>query len=323
MNWRSGRDGSLSAFEADAICVCPIARLHCPCVFVANDAAASGNPIGIDKSCTTVRHLPLRRFRRHSHLPMTEPNPKRRKTRAPSLQSASAIAHFDREDAVTLLVGAEKRELLAHADYIAFSSACFKAALRKEWLEGQTRTVPLPVESYEDMTTYLRYIYSAQLPCRLDVHQLNQQPTAGDNETIQSAYTALSEFYVLGHRLMDDAVRKAAVTEIHYMFVRCLHRLFSGSLYTPGPGSIDIIWNGTLEGDPARRLIIDIHIKCPRDLSQFSEFDPVFLFDLAQAYTQKSIAYEARGVDRTATLNVDDYTVWKSNTLAGPKTPVQ
>jgi hypothetical protein len=239
------------------------------------------------------------------------------------LQSASAIAHFDKGDAVTLLVGPEKRELLAHADYIAFSSDFVKAALKKEWLEGQTRTVPLPVESYEDMTTYLRYIYSSQLPCQLDVHKLSQQPTADDNETIQNAYTTLAEFYILGHRLMDDAVRNAAVTEIHYMFVRCFHRLFSGSLYTPGPPSIDIIYNGTLEGDPARRLMIDIHIKCPRDLNQFSEFDPAFLFDLAQAYTQKSIAYEARGVDRTATLNVNDYTVWKSNTLTGPKTPVQ
>jgi hypothetical protein len=89
---------------------------------------------------------------------MTGPNSKRRKTRASSLQSASATAHFDKGDAVTLVVGPEKRELLAHADYIAFSSDFSKAALKKEWLEGQTRTVPLPVESYEDMTTYLRYI---------------------------------------------------------------------------------------------------------------------------------------------------------------------
>jgi hypothetical protein len=254
---------------------------------------------------------------------MTGPNSRRRKTRAPSLQSASATAHFDKGDAVTLVVGPEKRELLAHADYIAFSSDFFKAVLKKEWLEGQTRTVPLPVESYEDMTTYLRYIYSAQLPCRLDVHQLNQQPMADDNETIQNAYTTLANFYVLGHRLMDDAVRNAAVTEIHYMFVRCFHRLFSGNLYTPGPSSVDVIYNGTLEGDPARRLMIDIHIKCPRDLNQFSDFDSGFLFDLAQAYTQKPIAYEARGVDRTATLNLDDYRVWKRSTLASPKIAVQ
>jgi hypothetical protein len=126
----------------------------------------------------------LPRLLQRSHFPMTEPNAKRRKTKAPSLQSASATAHFDKEDAITLLVGPEKRELLAHADYIAFSSDFFKAALKKEWLEGQTRTVPLPVESYEDMTTYLKYIYSAQLPVQLDVHQLNQQPAADDNETI-------------------------------------------------------------------------------------------------------------------------------------------
>jgi hypothetical protein len=122
---------------------------------------------------------------------------------------------------------------------------------------------------------------------------------------------------------MDDAVKDAAVTEIHYMFVRCFNRLFSGSLYTPEPSSVGVIYHGTLEGDPARRLLINIHINCPRDLSQFSEFNPGFLFDLAQAYTQKSIVYEARGVDRTASLDLGNYTVWMSSTFANPKAPVQ
>jgi hypothetical protein len=122
--------------------------------------------------------------------------------------------------------------------------------------------------------------------------------------------------------LTDDAVSNAAVTEIHYMFVRCFHRLFSGSLYIPGPSSVDVIYNGTLEGDPARRLMIDIYIKCPRDLNQFLDFDSGILFDLAQAYTQKSLVYEARGVDRTASLDLGNYTVWKSSTLSSPRTPV-
>jgi hypothetical protein len=42
---------------------------------------------------------------------------------------------------VTLLVGPDEQEMTVHGDRLACNSAYFKAALRDEWLEGQTRVI--------------------------------------------------------------------------------------------------------------------------------------------------------------------------------------
>lgn len=59
----------------------------------------------------------------------------------------------------TLLVGPEEHRVVAHKSNLSLRSAFFKAALRKEWIEGQTRTVKLPDEQRDVVAQYLDYIY--------------------------------------------------------------------------------------------------------------------------------------------------------------------
>jgi hypothetical protein len=55
---------------------------------------------------------------------------------------------FDKDKAVTLVVGEEpgKYELLVHAGRIFANSEFFKTALKREWLEGQTRTINITAD---------------------------------------------------------------------------------------------------------------------------------------------------------------------------------
>lgn len=71
---------------------------------------------------------------------------------------------FDQDDAVTLLVGPTEHAILTHGNFISRRSEFFKAVLKKEWAEGQTRTIKLPDEDPQAVTHYLSYVYTKCLP---------------------------------------------------------------------------------------------------------------------------------------------------------------
>ena len=64
-------------------------------------------------------------------------------------------------------------------------------------------------------------------------------------------FVPLAKLYVLGHRMMDDAVKKAVVRELHRISAKCL----CGSCI-PDFETVNIIYSGTMEGDPIRSLLI-------------------------------------------------------------------
>jgi hypothetical protein len=203
-----------------------------------------------------------------------------------SSQSVTAALHFDKGDSVTLIVGPEKRELLVHANYIARNSAFFKTALKKEWREGQTRTINLPTYDYETMTSYLKFVYGIQLSVEVESDQLRtcREPTADQLKNLQAAYLSFAKLYVLGCRLMDNTFKDAAITRIFKLFQTYNTWSTADSLFSPGPVSVNTIYDETLESDPARRLMVDMYMLHPQDLS--SEYDAGFLLDLAQGLSK-------------------------------------
>lgn len=56
----------------------------------------------------------------------------------------AAPSSFDKTDLVTLLVGPNEHEIAVYGIFLTRSSEFFKAALKKEWVEGQTRVIKLP-----------------------------------------------------------------------------------------------------------------------------------------------------------------------------------
>ena len=184
--------------------------------------------------------------------------------------------HSDKGEAVTLIVGEEKQEMLVNACHISKNSEFFRTALKKEWLEGQTRTITLPVDDPKIVTQYLNFTYSGELPSEPGEEG---SPRDWSTERLLRTYKHLADLYTVGVRLLDDAVRNAVNKQILQ-----LHKILEVG---PGEDSIDIIYKGTSEGDPARRLMVDIYLSwADRDCLD-KEADPAFLFDVAQALFQK------------------------------------
>lgn len=159
-----------------------------------------------------------------------------------------AGCHFDKGDSVALIVGPEKRELLVHANYISRRSAFFEASLKKEWLEGQTRTVALPEDDYDVVTGYLKFIYSG----RLDTPLVHVSTTNHTKEEHTAQFLELAKLYVLGNKLIDDDVKTAIIRELHGFFVECCAMKHCHCL--PDHRFFNTIYSGTTTTDPLRML---------------------------------------------------------------------
>lgn len=183
---------------------------------------------------------------------------------------------FGKDEAVTLIVGEEKHEMLVHANHISRNSEFFRAALKKEWLEGQTRIMTLPVDDPKTVTHYLNFTYNGRLPA-----EPGEEGPIIDwaTPTLLRTHKYLAELYALGVRLLDDAVRNAVNKQILQ-----IHRIWE---IAPGEDSIDIIYKGTSERDPARRLMVDIYLSWANGDCLDKEADPAFLFDVAQELFRK------------------------------------
>jgi hypothetical protein len=183
------------------------------------------------------------------------------------------IMHFDKGEAVTLIVGEEKQEMLVHANYISSNSDFFKTALKKEWTEGQTRTITLPVDDPKTVTHYLYFTYSGKLPSA-HITTPAAKTLAGTNAT------NLARLYVFGGRLMDDVIRKAVFDEII--------RISQVTMVYPGQPTVSIVYEGTPEGDPARKMLVNMYASVASRDWISTVYNPVFLFDLAQELLHKA-----------------------------------
>jgi hypothetical protein len=174
---------------------------------------------------------------------------------------------------VTLVVGEEKHEILVHANCISSNSEFFKTALKKEWLEGQTRTITMPVDDPKTLRHYLYFTYSGKLPTTHIAVSIVR-------ELVRASTVDLARLYILGGRLLDDVVRKAVIEE--------LIRIPQLTKTYPGQLAVSIIYEGTPEGDPARKLLVNTYAVNARSEWVHTGYNPVFLLDLAQEFLRKA-----------------------------------
>lgn len=117
-----------------------------------------------------------------------------KKTPAEAMASAS-FAEFSFEGAVTLLVGRSEQKMLAYSSHLIRDSQFFAAAMKKEWVEGQTRTIKLPEEDRATIAHYLSCLYTGKI--------FTEDITATVGDGIESCFQLLSSLYVCGERFID------------------------------------------------------------------------------------------------------------------------
>jgi hypothetical protein len=198
---------------------------------------------------------------------------------------AAGVFDFNNEDLVTLLVGPEQKTIVVHGTYSEF----FKAALKKEWIEGQTRTITLLEKCPEVLAHYMSFTYSKDLSTKSIPY--NEQ------SDFDHSYQLLATLYVYGERFINPTIQKAVIKEIFRLIdVEDI----SGSSWAPSADEVNIIYRGTLENSPARRLMIDLHLSRGHKGWICEKLEPAFLVDLAKAFYDRRLEGEI-------TLELGDY----------------
>jgi hypothetical protein len=162
---------------------------------------------------------------------------------------------FTTDNLVTLDVGPSHHKIIVHTHSITRNSEFSSAALGKKRIESQTRTIELPEEISEHMEYYCDYLYSGELPTKDFINR-------HDGDFMEPSFELLANLYVLGERRMDTKLRNVVVHEI--LRIQILPLItglsFGATVPVPPTTAVNIIYQGTPEGSPARRLMIDMVI---------------------------------------------------------------
>jgi hypothetical protein len=132
------------------------------------------------------------------------------------------------------------------------------------------RAVTLLDEEAQTFRTYLHWLYTGNV----------DHIIAGGNGTIE-----LSKAYVLGEKLIDPNFQNAVLDRI-------VQRTKGPEGRAPGPTAVSIIYDGTPEGSPARRLMVDFCSYCANgqwmNIERLSRHVPAeFMDDLVAALVAK------------------------------------
>jgi len=207
----------------------------------------------------------------------------------------STTSSYDEQDMVTLLVGTEERRLLAHGSHLALCSDFFKAALKKEWAEGQTRTVKLSDERPEIVAQYLDFVYSKGLPTGPE----DRDPHKG------RVYEVLTELFALGERLLDSNIRNAIINEI--IKFTTAHTL--EGVYYPGTRAINNIYDCTTAASPARRLMVELYVTAGKKDWFTDELHPAFLLDMSKELMSEVQSSTLACRSRKGTVKAEHYRI--------------
>lgn len=176
---------------------------------------------------------------------------------------------YTTDQTVTLLVGPDEQRMLVQGPVIALTSDFFKAALKKVWAAGNSRVVKLPYENPDTIALYLDFVYTHTLSSTL----------VNASSFVHDMYETLATLYVLGDRMLDASLRKAAVHEI----IRCTTlEAVDGSTTFPSNLAINAIYNGTTSSSPARCLMVDLWVRNGAKAWVRAGLHPEFLMELGQ-----------------------------------------
>jgi hypothetical protein len=189
---------------------------------------------------------------------------------------------FQADNTITLLVGPDEQAMVVHGDCLSRDSEFFRAALEKEWREGQSRIIRMPEETPLDIGYYIEHLYGIELP----THKLTVDVLTGD--LIQAPCRLLATLYTFGERMLDWRFCDKIIRELF----RLIHR--GRSACWPGAEVVNIIYQGKTAGSPARRMMVDFAVNegNPTWFSSPTALDPTYLLDLNKVLLEKHELYK-------------------------------
>ncbi|KAF2501382.1 hypothetical protein BU16DRAFT_435848, partial [Lophium mytilinum] len=131
-----------------------------------------------------------------------------------------------------------------HEELICAHSPFFKNAMKPEWAEMRSdpRAVHMPDDDAEAFELYMQWLYVKHLPIR-------------DDESPDKEYLLLAKAFVLGEEVLDDGFKQFLIDAI---IARSKVRVGKGKkTYFPEAKVISVVYQGTPDGSPIRRLFVD------------------------------------------------------------------
>lgn len=183
---------------------------------------------------------------------------------------------------VKIVVGPEEECFHVHASALTSTSEFFKSALKKEWRKTGDRDIDLRDQQTETFSSYVHWLYYNEIITDM------KWTCADDDEIPGPDFDSLGELYVLGEHLIDTAFQDAVIS----VLVGLTRKKDQDDVnYYPGFSTVNIIYEGTTDKSPARRLLVDLHVRhgnenwikdhCVKNGSDC--FNHEFLTDLSQA----------------------------------------
>lgn len=157
-------------------------------------------------------------------------------------------------------------------DLLCDNSKFFKAALKKEWREGQTRKIDLAEHGPEVFNLWLNWLHGRRILMDND---------DGENAVQHFDYGLLIKAYHLGDMLLDRDFKDALCDALAVT----MSRPVKGIVTVPNEMNRKSLYEVTAEGARIRRLVVDRVVRSSNGHNICSEADhpAAFLLDCARA----------------------------------------
>jgi hypothetical protein len=155
--------------------------------------------------------------------------------------------------------------MIVHAPKLTRDSSYFEAAMKNQWVEGQTRTISLPEESPATIAHYLSYSYSG----KLFAEDIRFASLRKHESHIEPCFQMLVSLYVCGERFLNRRIQE-----------------------------VNIMYRGTPEGSPGRRLLVDLQVFMGLKEELDYDLEVAFIVDVAKALHDKLYAVESKATEK-------------------------
>jgi hypothetical protein len=188
---------------------------------------------------------------------------------------------------VTIIVGPPGEQTQetfhVHQDALCDRSPFFLNTMKPEWASHRAdpRTITLSDDDPAAFSLYVTWLYSGKLPIL---------PEPEEHE-LPKEYSTLAYAYVLGERLMDNGF-KNVIADAYVLYARGAP---PAKRAYPRNEEIRIIYEGTAEDAPIRKLLVDIW--CRRGkyewIAQDPDLPPDFLREVVKGLLQVRSSVES------------------------------
>ncbi|GME65788.1 Btb poz domain containing protein [Neofusicoccum parvum] len=149
-------------------------------------------------------------------------------------------------EALTVLVGEDKKAFFVHRKLICEFSSFFRAACNGPWKESEEGIVTLPEDGPEEFGIYLKWLYTNEL---IDKNASTENDAHGNPYQIGRPNT-LARAYVIGDKIQDILFKNAAIGAL-------IQQISTTKSYPTGLAQY--VYENTPEKSPLRRLLVDFY----------------------------------------------------------------